>query len=170
MNFSEKSDFWKIPHHYLWTWVCCGCAKPFFEKIFKSWRNLEDFPYLRRFHTINTSEDICAWNLPKIAFTAFIAKIRYFWCFWSTLSEMRAEVPKRAVDTPKFFLGVKWVHKTSGTKKANFLCICGRNSTSNMEIFDFSGLHKATKLPKFWPKLAEKQHLLKFFFNNLLVF
>ena len=116
-NFWKNRIFWKV---HLRVWVCCGCVKPFFWKFLKSSKNLEDFPYLGRFHTISTSEDTRAWNIPKIAFTGFTAKIRYFWCFLSTLSEMHAEVPKRAGHTPKIFLGVEWVHKTPGKKRRVF--------------------------------------------------
>ena len=122
-------------------------------------------------------ENICVSGLQKSNF--FSKKnqknFRNFWKIFfrlkkSSLRRNARRGAKKGRRHPKKFLGVKWVHKTPGRKSAPNFEVSGRNSASNVKIFDQFYAPRTTSWSKIRRKLAEKQHLLIFFSAKFSMF
>ena len=68
---------------------------------------------------------------------------------------------------PQNFFGGRLGSKVLQKKKGEFLPNFGRNLAEIVKKNGFFGDFEKAKFPKFRPKLAEKQHLLKNFFFSI---
>ena len=70
-----KWKFWNFQNFHLQVWVRCGCAKPFFQHLLKSSKNLKHFSYLDPCHSTKTRWDIGRSKLAKTPYFCLIFKI-----------------------------------------------------------------------------------------------
>ena len=80
-----NKNFWNFKNFenfHLWVWVRSGCAKPFFQKISKSWKILKYFSLLWCFHTTHARWVMLVQNYRKMR------KIRKFWGIFEKMVEI----------------------------------------------------------------------------------
>ena len=166
MNFSENSVFCKNDISLFVGLGMLWVRQALFLNNLENFENFKrlsipwTFPYdlyFRRYTCLKSPQNRLYWLYSK--------KYASFDVFWVPCPKCTQRCQTRPTTPQKKFWKSNGFIRPLG-EKIRLLWVSGRNSTSNVKMFDYFDDPKTTNWSKFWPKLAEKQHLLKNVFRQ----